>query len=111
MTKTSQLGYVRFLGPRRPRRTDQSLHRALSGKTTQLSPVSIRIQQRTIVVPEALASTCDFRPALSGSSRLVYYSTRLESTLLVLYLIMNIIFMFPGYDLFAGNLWYVDRYL
>lgn len=31
---------------------------------------------------------------------------RLESLLLVLYFIMNIIFMFPGYDLFAGNLWY-----
>lgn len=35
---------------------------------------------------------------------------RWESLLLVLYLIMNIVFMFPGYDLFPGNLWYVDRY-
>lgn len=34
---------------------------------------------------------------------------RLESILLVLYLIMNIVFMFPGYDLFAGNIWYVVR--
>lgn len=32
---------------------------------------------------------------------------RLESMLLVLYLIMNIVFIFPGYDLFAGNIWYV----
>lgn len=31
---------------------------------------------------------------------------RLESILLVLYLVMNIVFMFPGYDLFAGNIWY-----
>jgi hypothetical protein len=26
--------------------------------------------------------------------------------LLVLYLIMNIVFLFPGYDLFAENIWY-----
>ena len=32
---------------------------------------------------------------------------RLESMLLLVYLTMNIVFMFPGYDLFAGNIWYV----
>lgn len=31
---------------------------------------------------------------------------RLESILLTLYLVINFIFMFPGYDLFEGNLWY-----
>lgn len=30
---------------------------------------------------------------------------RLESVLLILYLVMNFIFMFPGYDFFVGNLW------
>jgi hypothetical protein len=35
---------------------------------------------------------------------------RSESMLLISYLVMNIIFMFPGYDLFAGNLWYVNRF-
>ena len=33
---------------------------------------------------------------------------RLETLLLVVYLVMNIVFLFPGYDLFEGNLWYVD---
>jgi hypothetical protein len=32
---------------------------------------------------------------------------RLETILLLLYLIMNFIFMFPGYDFFEGNLWCV----
>jgi hypothetical protein len=31
---------------------------------------------------------------------------RFESILLVLYLIMNIVFLFPGYDLFPDNIWY-----
>jgi hypothetical protein len=31
---------------------------------------------------------------------------RIEIILLVVYLIMNIVFLFPGYDLFEGNLWY-----
>jgi len=31
---------------------------------------------------------------------------RLETILLIVYLVMNIIFLFPGYELFEGNLWY-----
>lgn len=31
--------------------------------------------------------------------------TRLESILLVLYFVMNFIFLFVGYDVFSGNLW------
>jgi hypothetical protein len=36
---------------------------------------------------------------------------RLESILLVSYLIMNMVFLFPGYDLFAENIWYDLRRL
>jgi hypothetical protein len=25
---------------------------------------------------------------------------------LIVYLVMNIVFLFPGYDLFEGNIWY-----
>jgi len=32
---------------------------------------------------------------------------RLETVLLIAYLIVNFVFLFPGYDLFEGNLWYV----
>jgi hypothetical protein len=31
---------------------------------------------------------------------------RVETILLIVYLVMNIVFLFPGYDLFDGNLWY-----
>lgn len=31
---------------------------------------------------------------------------RVETILLIVYLVMNIVFLFPGYDLFEGNLWY-----
>jgi hypothetical protein len=31
---------------------------------------------------------------------------RVQTVLLVVYLVMNIVFLFPGYDLFEGNLWY-----
>jgi hypothetical protein len=33
---------------------------------------------------------------------------RVETILLILYLVMNIVFLFPGYDLFEGNIWYVS---
>ena len=33
---------------------------------------------------------------------------RIETILLIVYLVMNIVFLFPGYDLFEGNLWYVS---
>jgi hypothetical protein len=36
---------------------------------------------------------------------------RLESVVLLLYLIMNFVFMFPGYDIFDGNVWYVTTRL
>lgn len=55
--------------------------------------------RRQLLLPATFGNRCQ-DPVGLGS-----IPPRVESILLLLYLIMNFIFMFPGYDLFLGNLW------
>lgn len=56
--------------------------------------------RRRLLLPATFGQHCQ------DSAGLGTIPPRLESMLLVLYLTMNIVFMFPGYDLFADNIWY-----
>lgn len=68
-------------------------------RRAESSSLRLWIRQR-LLLPATFGQHCQ-EPAGLGT-----IPPRLESMLLVLYLIMNIVFMFPGYDLFAGNIWY-----
>ena len=54
--------------------------------------------RRSLILPATFGKHCS-QPVLGGT-----IPPRLESVLLGLYVTMNFIFMFPGYELFLGNL-------
>ena len=74
---TPQLGHVWVLGARRHRRLDQQLLRAPGRETTQLWSVSVGVEQHPFVDQEAFTPSCDIRPTLPRSNRLVYHSAEI----------------------------------